>query len=595
MINKRPIIAITICWLLGNIIISSSNSNISILWIISLLVIAIIIVLLRRCTVILALILVGCLLAGAGQRYMVDLHNKTALVEEWDNSMIETFETKVIGIITSTVEIDGDRVSFDLETSQIFRSNGIIANNIKEKFKVYVTLQTEDELEVAKHWKRGLNIQLSGELSRPAVKNNDGGFDYRQYLKYSRIHWLLKSKGSQSLQQLPDAESFSINRFKSMIDELRVKISAPLDQLFSKDQSGYIKGLILGIREELDPEQFRQFSTLGLTHILAISGLHVAVFMYIVTAILRIFRCSKERIIYVLLILIPLYVAITGGSPSVLRAGLMAMLGLIAARMNILKDGLHLIAIVALALVIINPYMIHNISFQLSFIVTIGLILGVPALSKVLPRTKQIKWLMDTLSVTLVAQFVSFPLTIYYFNQFHLLSFVANLILVPFISFIVMPLASFVMLISHVQLSIAKPFVQLVQWCNDASFKIVALLSKVHPLHFIWATPPIWWIVGWYALLLAFFALLQTQYAKHSEMIDDTSENNKETVPLHGIEELNILFPSRKVSYFRKHGKLLILTLLAVGCLIYAYEPLMFARFAYVSFLDVGQGLYVYL
>jgi len=590
MINKRPIIAITICWLLGNIIISSSDTTSSILWIISLLVIAIISVLLRRCTVILALILVSCLMLGAGQRYIVDLHNKTALVEEWDNSEIETFETKVIGTITSTVEIDGDRVSFDLVTSQIYRNNELVAQNIEEKFKVYVTLQAEEELEIAKQLERGLNIQLTGELSRPAIRNNDGGFDYRQYLRYVRIHWLLKSKGTQSLQQLPDAKSFSIHRFKSIIDELREKISAPLDQLFSKEQSGYLKGLILGIREELDPEQFRQFSTLGLTHILAISGLHVAVFMYIVTAILRIFRCSKERIIYILLVVIPLYVALTGGSPSVLRAGLMAMLGLIAARMNILKDGLHLIAMVALALVIINPYMIHNISFQLSFIVTIGLIIGVPALSRALPRKKKSKWLMDSISVTLVAQFISFPLTIYYFNQFHLLSFVANLILVPFISFIVMPLASFVMIISHVHLGTAKPFVLIVQWCNDASFNIVALLSKVHQLHFIWASPPIWWIIGWYSLLLAFFTALQTQYAKPSEIASVMNESHKETVPLHGIEELNILFPSRNVSYFRKHSRLLMLTILSVGCLIYAYEPLMFSRSAYVSFLDVGQG-----
>lgn len=590
MINRRPVIAITTCWLLGNIIFSNNDTITIILWIASLLLIAIITVLLRRCTIILALILVGCLIAGAGQRYMVDLHNKTALVEEWDNSLIETFETKVIGTITSLVEIDGDRVSFDMETSQIFRNNGVVAHDISEKFKVYITLQAEEELEIAKQWKRGLNIQLTGEISRPAIRNNDGGFDYRQYLKYSRIHWLLKSKGIHSIKQLPDEESFSIIRFKAVIDELRVKISAPLDQLFSKEQSGYLKGLILGIREELDPEQFRQFSTLGLTHILAISGLHVAVFMYIVTVLLRIFRFSKERIIYILLVLIPLYVAITGASPSILRAGLMAMLGLIAVRMNILKDGLHLIAIVALALVIINPYMIHNVSFQLSFIVTIGLIIGVPALSKALPRTKKSKWLMDSLAVTLVAQFISFPLSIYYFNQFHLLSFVANLILVPFISFIVMPLASFVMIISHVHLAITKPFVLIVQWCNEASFNIVALLSKVHQLHFIWATQPIWWIIGWYVLLLAFFAELQTQYANSSEMVIDRNESNKETVPLHGIEELNILYPNRKVSYFRKHGRLFMITILTVGCLIYAYEPLLFTRSAYVSFLDVGQG-----
>ena len=102
------------------------------------------------------------------------------------------------------------------------------------------------------------------------------------------------------------------------------------------------------------------------------------------------------------------------------------MLGLAAARMHKLKDGLHLLSAAALLMLAWDPYMLSNVGFQLSFLVTAGLILGVPPVRAWLPNGSRTKALFDLIAVTMVAQAVSFPLTVYYFNQFHLLSLIAN-------------------------------------------------------------------------------------------------------------------------------------------------------------------------
>ncbi|QAY66343.1 ComEC/Rec2 family competence protein [Paenibacillus protaetiae] len=205
---------------------------------------------------------------------------------------------------------------------------------------------------------------------------------------------------------------------------------------------------------------------------------------------------------------VPLYVLLTGGSPSVLRAGLMTMLGLLAARMNKLKDGLHLIAAAAVLMLAWNPYYIEDVSFQLSFLVTAGLIVGVSPFRAALPQGTRWKGLYDLLAVTIVAQLISFPVSIYYFNQFHLLSLMANLVLVPFISFIVMPIGGGALILGAAWPLGGKVLALLSVYANDITFWLVHRMSSAEPLRTIWASPSFGWIALWYIVIGLLFWLL---------------------------------------------------------------------------------------
>lgn len=539
--------------------------------------------------------LVGLCLA-AGERLWADARNVTALPALAAAAEAEgpraAFAADALGTIVSAVEVDGDRVQFHMEASAIHVAGQPPLRKAGERLLVQLRLSARPEQEAAAAWQRGDQVRVAGELARPAEATNRGGFDYRRYLRSQGVHWLLKGKGAAAVTiTAPAADSISAAALLGRVDAARAWLGAQLAALYPEDQSGYMQGLILGIREDLDPEQFNRFARLGLTHILAISGLHVAVFMYALGGLLKLARLPRERILTVLMAAVPLYVLLAGASPSVLRAGVMAVLGLIAARMGKLKDGLHLLSAAAVALLIVNPYYLDSVSFQLSFIVTLGLILGVPPVRRALPVWRKGGWLLDLAAVTVVAQLVSFPITLYYFNQFHLLSLLANFILVPFISFVVMPIGAAALILSFVWEGGAAAVASLSVYVNDWSFALVHELAKMDSFRTIWGTPPLWWVAGCLLLLFSLFRLLDNWRAgRRNDAISDIG-SQEDTVPLDADDAYGAYEPNPTFKPYKRVAlQAAIHAVIGLSLLMYAYMPDAFNRSATVSFLDVGQG-----
>lgn len=563
--NRRPLVWFAACWVAGSAAAAGLGMSGALLVAAAGGLLAIAAVAARQASGRLALACLLALCLAAGQRLWADARNVTELAvllaaAEADDPRA-AYAAEALGTIVSAVEVDGDRVQFRLEAQAIQAQGQPPLTGIGERFMVQLRLTAQPEQAIAATWRRGDRVTVTGELSRPATATNSGGFDYRRYLSSQRIHWLLKGTGTAAVAPAPAASPLSAAALLGRVDAARAWLGAGFDRLYPAEQAGYMKGLILGIREDLDPEQFGQFSRLGLTHILAISGLHVAVFMYATGGMLRLARLPRERILMLLMFAVPLYVLLTGGSPSVLRAGAMAVLGLAAARMGKLKDGLHLIAAAAVAMLLVNPYYLNDVSFQLSFIVTLGLIVGVPPLRRMMPQRKHIGWLLDMVAVTVVAQAVSFPVTIHYFNQFHLLSLPANFILVPFISFIVMPLGTASLILAPIWTAGGKGLAYAAIQANDWSFRLVDLMASFDSLRTIWKTPPIWWVAGWLTLL---FALLKQAERWHGARLATSAPRHRAAVGAAGL--------------------------LLTGMLLYGYWPDYFDRTATVSFLDVGQG-----
>lgn len=273
------------------------------------------------------------------------------------------------------------------------------------------------------------------------------------------------------------------------------------------------------------------------------------------------------------------------------------MLALLAARMDKLKDGLHLLAAAAVAMLIWNPSFIQDVGFQLSFAVTAGLILFVPPVRRAMPDWRKGKALLDLLVVTVVAQAVSFPLTVFYFNQFHLLSIPANLILVPFISFIVMPIGAVALIFGLLWPLGGQMLAAVSVYANDWTFLLVSWLGEMDAVRTIWATPPLWWIAAWYLALALLCRLLPSAPAA-------VPADNDETMPLQetaaGMEKdaapIWELLEERKLPVWRRRPAGLTLALLVGAALLfYAYFPDLLKRTADVDVLDVGQGDSIYV
>ncbi|MEK3759851.1 ComEC/Rec2 family competence protein [Paenibacillus sp. FSL P4-0338] len=538
--NRRPLLSFTVCWVAGSAAGCMFSGRSLLFCLAGLLLLPVVWAVSGGIRWRKAAVLVTALILAALYWEYSEVRNVSLLPEVLGHPVSELNEAYITaaGVIASPVERDGDRVDFVVKLSGISlhqqgeqsAAAGAVGSDPEgERVTVQIKLQEESEIAEAALWQRGDRVVIEGELIQPQIARNFGGFDYRAYLLTQKIHWLLKGTGTASVKVNPQVswEPSTILRWN---DKARSVLGAEMSRLFQEPHAGYMKGLVIGIQKELDPETFRQFSQLGLTHILAISGMHVAVYVGVILVLLRRCRLTRETALTVTLLLVPVYVLLSGAGPSVIRAGIMSMIALLAARLGMLKDGLNILAASALMMLVWNPYLLLSVSFQLSFLVTAGLMVYTPLAAPLFRRLPG--WLGSSLSVTIIAQLVSFPLTIYYFNQFSLLSVAANLLLVPFITFLVLPLGTLALLLGRVWNAAALLTAQLAEILNNITFAAVEWVNGFTAGILIWASPSILWICLYYGLLYGLLYALkrQTEAKLVPQFMDD------ETRPLAELE-----------------------------------------------------------
>ncbi|OMD99807.1 hypothetical protein BSK64_24870 [Paenibacillus odorifer] len=606
--KERPLLSFTVCWLAGSAAACLfSGISLWLAWAGLLFLLVSMRVWVNMSWKQLAIFCLAISLS-AGYWEWNEGRNLSHLPEALGKLLSELNETAVEakGTIVSVVERDGDRVDFTMKLSElslITEEDAASPDPRDEQDKrvhgelimVQIKLLAEQEIAIAAEWRRGDQVSLNGVLEEPATARNYGGFDYRAYLHTQKIHWLLKSQGAENVQATaPDSwNPLMILRWN---DKARAVLGAETDRLFQARHSGYMKGLVIGMQDDLDPDTFKQFSQLGLTHILAISGMHVAVYVGVLLFIFRRLRMTKETTLTVTLVLVPVYVLLTGAGPSIVRAGLMSMIALLAARVGMLKDGLNILAAAALVMLIWNPYMLLSVSFQLSFLVTLGLMVYVPLMDPLLSALP--RWLKSAVSVTLVAQLVSFPLTIYYFNQFSLLSLVANLVFVPFITFIVLPLGTLALLLGRLWGAAAIFLAHITELLNNVTFYAVECINGFAGGVLIWRSPSLLWIGVYYVLLcgLLYVARLRVEARATPQYMED------ETRPLAeiglSVNKHGEFGGKGSAQYFldepkivRWSGAIVLLSAVGLGLMLYkGYQSERQAGKGTISYLDIGQG-----
>ncbi|MCZ8518677.1 MULTISPECIES: DNA internalization-related competence protein ComEC/Rec2 [Paenibacillus] len=526
-----------------------------------------------------ALWLAGLLIAGAGMGWYGEHDRKN--VSRIRVQGTEEPGAALQGRIVTAVTVDGDRVSFQVLAEEVtVPAPGAVRDGGRgERLQVSVRLAAQAEQKEAMGWARGDLIGLQGKLAVPSEARNFGGFDYRDYLYHQGVHWLVTTKGLGEVEVVPpkkgDWGAWLPLRWN---DTVRTALGTQVERLFPAEQTGFMQGMLVGLTDAIDPEQFDRFSQLGLTHIIAISGLNVAIFVGCLVWLLKRCGLTREATLLTALYLMPLYIAVTGGSPSIVRAGLMAMIALYAAYRHRLKDGLHIALIAGVGMLVWNPYYLTDVSFQLSFLVTLGLIAGVPAMNAVLPA--RLGRLRDAVSITLVAQLMSFPLTIYYFNGFSLLSLPANFVMVPVFSTFVMPAGTVAMLLGFLSPMAAGWISWLVAKVNGLLFAVVAWCAEGSFFQTIWRSPSPLWIAGYYAVLLLLIRLV----LEHRRREEETRQ--PQPLLFTTAEEARRRLWQRWNRRLVRPGAAAALA----GLLLFAYLPEQGGQEGRVEFLDVGQG-----
>ena len=283
----------------------------------------------------------------------------------------------------------------------------------------------------------GDRILFRARLSEINPPGNPFAFDYKRYMANSEIFYQVFLKPGDFVK---------ISSHKgNMLKETALRLRRNLLNVYIKNgikgkEYAVLSALTLGYREELDTATKKSFASSGTIHVLAVSGLHVGIIFLVLNFLFRpLERKTTGRILKVLTILILLwfYALITGLSASVVRASSMFSLLLVGSSLRRPVNIYNIIAVSAFILLLINPYELTNVGFQLSYLAVISIVFIQPALYRsVVVKSWFVDkiWALFTLSVA--AQIGTFPLTIYYFNQFPVYFWLSNLLMIPMITLI---------------------------------------------------------------------------------------------------------------------------------------------------------------
>lgn len=312
-------------------------------------------------------------------------------------------------------------------------------------------------------------------------------FDYKTYLYSNGI-----TQKIELCSVVTDTVHGFTNQFYHWIQASRVQFKKSTAQIFRTPESkGLAESLLLGYREELDRETKDSFLKSGVSHLLAVSGMHTALIYETIFLLFLPFGSSqKHRFVFLATALFVLiyFTLLSGCSTSVLRASIMCGMFAIAYAFRKRGSGLNTLGTSMLIILWFSPYQLWNLGFQLSALAVIGILTLHQYISQQFDFKNRVsKYLFEGLSITVCAQITTLPVVFYHFQSFPLYFIPANMVLIP-----ISTIGLFASMISIFFVGMGIPFEWLfrcTQWiielfANSAGYFASLPYSSIHPISF---------------------------------------------------------------------------------------------------------------
>ena len=267
----------------------------------------------------------------------------------------------------------------------------------------------------------GDKVKIKGTLKLPSKNTVPNLFNYRKYLNNNNIYYILTA-----------SEITKIKNNTKILTHYKNKLQKYINR---KKAHTYLNIFILSNKNDLDKEVLNSYQTNGLSHLFSISGMHITLLLGTILKLLDKVSYSRYYKYVLLIIILIIYMYLTDFTPSILRSGIMFILLTLNKLFNFKIKTKNIIMLTFIIIVLINPYYIYNLGFQLSYLISFYLIIFAHIINK---HKNYFKKLFIT---SLISFLVSFPIIISNYYQVNLLSILINLLFVPIISYIVLPLA----------------------------------------------------------------------------------------------------------------------------------------------------------
>ncbi len=288
----------------------------------------------------------------------------------------------------------------------------------------------------------GDKLKISGRLKTPQqfeegeedkFSSAARDFNYRDYLAKDGIY---------SVMNFPEIELIEKgkgNFVYAKILNFKNKLRETIYQNLSPSQSLILAALILGDKKKISEDLKQKLNIAGVRHITAISGMHIMIFSGILMYLGTVLGLYRGQAFYFAVILLLLFIIMIGAPASAVRAGIMAGLFLLGQKLGRLSLSSRAIVMAAAAMLLVNPLLLKlDVGFQLSFLAIMGIIYFLPTFQSWLRKVSNFFQLRNLLSLTFSAQIFTLPILIYNFGYFSLVSPITNILIVPFLPYIML-------------------------------------------------------------------------------------------------------------------------------------------------------------
>ncbi|MEN6588192.1 MAG: ComEC/Rec2 family competence protein [Proteiniphilum sp.] len=326
------------------------------------------------------------------------------------------------GTVLDIPEVKPRSIACNVKTSYPFQ----------RKIKLYLAQDP-----AARELKPGDEILFYARLQPFRNFGNPDDFDYVRFMKIkgftgsayiSEINWQKTGRQSHAIPvQAQRLRERALHMYRSLISD--------------KETCAFISALTLGYKSDLSDDLQEAFRASGTAHVLAVSGLHVGIIYGVINLLFSFLGKSGRRYIlrqWLVILLLWLYVFVAGGSASVVRATIMLTIFCLGNMQHMKGFTYNTLAAAAFFILILHPFSLFDVSFQMSFGAVAAILCFQPKLQALYaPKNRAVKYVWNLFTVSTAAQLGVFPLVLYYFGTFPTWFFITNLLVVPLIGIII--------------------------------------------------------------------------------------------------------------------------------------------------------------
>ncbi len=474
----------------------------------------------------------------------------------------------------------------------------------------------------------GDKIEFISTYKLPSIKRNEGGFDYMQYLKNKKIAGIVDT----TLEEIKVIEKNKAPLTKTIIHNFKNNLITKVTKILPKETAGICIGLLLGDKTLISEEVQNNFKQSSLSHMLAISGAHVSYILLGITTFLQVLKAHKRWSKIVIIIFLIFFMTLVGYTPSVTRACIMSIISLMAGILFRKSNIYQNLALSSIIILLMNPYSLLDIGFQLSFGGTIGIVIfmqkqvktkiqneliinsneknkltednilkcnskqnelannntliynsekneqinksKVKSINKNKLIYKILEYIKGLIKVSVSANLIILPIMIYHFNTISATFLISNILASP-----ILAVSLILGLIFIVFVLIFNPIAIIISYILNVVLQILIQItnftSKLPLSQILISTPKLWQIALYYFILLTF------KQSTNNNIIDKENLEIKEVT-----SNYNVSLIMKKI--FSKYQKIILI--IEILILIFPYFIKIPTSNLNINFIDVGQG-----